>query len=133
MKLTSSCPDFSFITEAFRNHIKCLELLSELLENVYHESSQELFHGRKPGKHKSAVSWHFLRAVLQLRLNEFPFGPVKQTTHIKDLIFCCIPSSILSVVPQVCNTEAQITYKSGMTLILLKCQCTNCVMTCDMY
>lgn len=99
----------------FRNHGKCLELLKVLLEKVYCETSQGLIHGIKPEKLKSAVSWHFVRALHKWDLRIFHLvGPIKQTTQKKSLSFCWFPDTVLSVVPEDGNTEAQVTSRSGI-------------------
>lgn len=59
-------------------------------------------------------------------------GPIKYSPHKKGWSFCWVSDTVLSVVPKVGNTEAQIPYKSGIVGIfcalwlLPVCQCTDC-------
>lgn len=59
-------------------------------------------------------------------------GPIKYSPHKMGRSFCWVSDTILSVVPKVGNTEAQIPYKSGIVGIfcalwlLPVCQCTDC-------
>lgn len=99
--------------------------------NVYCETSQGLIHGKKPEKLKSAVSWHFVRALLQWAVDNFPFGRSNQIDPLQKRPVLSL-ASVLSVVPKVGDTEPQIIYKSGIVgnfcalWLLPVCQCTDC-------